>query len=76
MIKLTGMLLLISAGLLLGRGYAASLWDKARACREMEEAALLLASPGRVPFDVKSCLTLLCVSAFVLGRQKAVAFQQ
>lgn len=40
------------------------------------EAARLLASPGRVPFDVKSCLILLCVSAFVLGRQKAVPFQQ
>ena len=40
------------------------------------EAALLLAGPGRVPFDVKSCLILLCVSAFVLGRQKAVPFQQ
>lgn len=40
------------------------------------ETALLLASPGRVPFDVKSCLILLCVSAFVLGRQKAVPFQQ
>lgn len=40
------------------------------------EVALLLASPGRVPFDVKSCLILLCVSAFVLGRQKAVHFQQ
>lgn len=39
------------------------------------EAALLLASPGRVPFEVNSCLILLCVSAFVLGRQKAVPFQ-
>lgn len=39
------------------------------------EAALLLASPGRVPFDVKSSSILLCVSAFVLGRQKAVPFQ-
>lgn len=40
------------------------------------DAGLLLTSPGRAPFDVKSCLILLCVSAFVLGRQKAVPFQQ
>lgn len=40
------------------------------------EAAPRLASPGRAPFDVKSCLILLCASAFVLGRQKAVPFQQ
>ena len=59
LIKLTGMLLLISAGLLLGRGHAASLWDKARACREMEEAALLLASQmgSRQPLG-RICLSL------------------
>lgn len=43
---------------------------------EVQRQLGLLASPGRVPFDVKSCLILLCVSAFVLGRQKAVPFQQ
>lgn len=32
------------------------------------EAAQLLASLLRIPFDVKSCLILFFVSAFVLGR--------
>lgn len=60
-----------------GRSSVSSLGPKNTETKEKgAEAALPLASPGRVPFDVKSCLILLCVSAFVLGRQKAVLFQQ
>lgn len=40
------------------------------------ENTLLLASPGRVLFDVTSCLILLCASALVLGRQQTVPLQQ